>query len=99
MTAALSTHYRAGQLAEKIRQRLMANKLADGELFMTEAQLAEEYGVSRSTAREAVSRLRELGILEGRKNKGLVVRRPNPVQLFSRSLPAMAHSAEDIHQI
>jgi DNA-binding FadR family transcriptional regulator len=96
---ASSTDYRAKQLADKIRHRLVTNKIAHGELFMTHTQIAQEYGVSLGTAREAVSRLQELGILEGRKSKGLVVSRPNPVRLLSRSLPAMAQSEQDIQEI
>src|SRR5688572_22810538 len=66
---------------------------------MTEAQLSNEYGASRNIAREAVSHLRGLGILEGRKSKGLLVRRPNPVQLLSHSLPALAQSEEDVDEL
>lgn len=59
---------------------------------MTEAQLAAEYGASRTVIREAVSRLQALGILEGRKRKGLIVRHPDPLQLFSNSLPSLVRS-------
>jgi DNA-binding FadR family transcriptional regulator len=31
-------------------------RLSDGDFFMTEADLAKEYGVSRTVAREAVGR-------------------------------------------
>ena len=44
-------------LARKIRQRIQTEQLADGSFFMTEAQLAAEYGTSRTVTREAVSRL------------------------------------------
>ena len=37
---------------------------------MTKAQIAQEYGASRTVTREALSRLQALGILEGRKRKG-----------------------------
>jgi GntR family transcriptional repressor for pyruvate dehydrogenase complex len=90
---------RTARLAEQIRDRIVGEALADGDLFMTEAQLAKEYGVSRNIAREAVSQLRGLGILEGRKSKGLLVRRPNPVRLLSHSLPAMAQSEEDVNEL
>lgn len=99
MAAVPPTRYRADELADKIRNRLMSDKFSEGDLFMTHAQLAQEYGVSLSTTREAVSRLQELGLLEGRKNKGLVVRRSSPVQLLSRSLPAMVRSEHDIQEL
>jgi DNA-binding FadR family transcriptional regulator len=87
---------RAATLAEQIRRRIQAEQLRDGDLFMTEAQLAQEYGVSRSLTREAVGQLRALGLLEGRKRKGLIVRLPNPVQLLSHSLPSLARSEEHL---
>jgi DNA-binding FadR family transcriptional regulator len=90
---------RAAALAEQIRHRIQAEQLRDGDLFMTEAQLAEEYGVSRNLTREAVSQLRALGILEGRKRKGLIVRLPNPVQLLSHSLPSLVQSQEHLSEL
>jgi DNA-binding FadR family transcriptional regulator len=90
---------RTARLADEIRNRIADEKLSDGDLFMTEAQLAKEYGVSRNIAREAVSQLRGLGILEGRKSKGLLVRRPSPVRLLSHSLTALAQSEEDVREL
>jgi DNA-binding FadR family transcriptional regulator len=89
----------ATELAHKLRQRIQSEQLADGAFFMTEAQLAAEYGVSRTVTREAVGRLQALGILEGRKRKGLVVRRPDPLRLFSSSLPSLAGSPDDWREL
>ncbi|QDU51965.1 FadR/GntR family transcriptional regulator [Gimesia panareensis] len=83
------------QLAEKIRSRIVQEQLPAGHVFMTEGQLAEEYQVSRTIVREAVSRLRALGILDGKQRKGLVVRRPDLVQLLSESLPLLTVSQND----
>lgn len=83
------------ELARKIRQRIQAEQLADGSVFMTEAQFAAEYGTSRTVTREAVGRLQALGILEGRKRKGLIVRCPDPLLLFQNSLPSLMISPGD----
>ena len=83
------------QLAERIRQQIVAARLPDGELFMTEAKVAQKFEVSRTVAREAVGRLRAIGLLEGRQRKGLIVRHPDPVRLFSASLPSQARSDPD----
>ena len=83
------------ELARKIRQRIQTERLADGSFFMTEAQLAAEYCTSRTVTREAVSRLQALGILEGRKRKGLIVRCPDPLRLFQNSLPSLMTSPDD----
>jgi len=69
--------------------------MTDGSFFMTEAQLAAEYGASRTVTREAVSRLQALGLLEGRKRKGLIVRCPDPLRLFQNSLPSLMTSPDD----
>jgi DNA-binding FadR family transcriptional regulator len=99
MSRSATSESLTNELAERLRQRIQAESLADGELFMTEAQLAEEYEVSRTVAREAVSRLRALGILEGRQRKGLVVRRPDPLRLLASSLPSLADSDRDFREL
>ena len=86
-------------LADRLRERIQSSGLADGELFMTEAELAEEYGVSRTVAREAVGRLAAIGLLEGRKRKGLVVRRPDPLRLLELGLPSLFDSQRDISEL
>jgi len=86
---------KAQQLARKIRERIQGEQVPDGTFFMTEAQIAQEYGASRTVTREALSRLQALGILEGRKRKGLVVRRPDPLRLLARSLPSLVASPDD----
>lgn len=83
------------ELARRIRQRIQSEQLMDGDFFMTEAQVAVEYGASRTVTREAISRLQGLGILEGRKRKGLIVRRPDPLHLFQNSLPSLMTSPGD----
>ena len=97
--SSLRTVSQANELADAIRQRIQAEQLAEGALFMTEGQLAEEYGASRTVVREAVSRLQALGLLEGRKRKGLIVRHPDPLRLLSNSLPSLVGSQEDWREL
>jgi len=84
------------QLAERLRRHIEKARLPDGELFMTEGEVAEKFDVSRTVAREAVGQLRAIGLLEGRQRKGLIVRHPDPVRLFSESLPALVRSEVDL---
>lgn len=86
-------------LAERLRTRIEQQRLPDGELFMTEAEVAEKYNVSRTVAREAVGQLRAIGLLEGRQRKGLIVRHPDPIGLFSASLPSFARSERDLAEL
>jgi DNA-binding FadR family transcriptional regulator len=87
------------QLAERLRQEIEQSELPDGALFMTEADVATKFNVSRTVAREAVGRLRAIGLLEGRQRKGLIVRHPDPVRLFSASLPSLAKSKFDLAEL
>ncbi|MGE3781076.1 MAG: FadR/GntR family transcriptional regulator [Pirellulaceae bacterium] len=90
---------RSHLLADQIVKRIEEEQLPDGEVFMTEEEVALEYEVSRTVAREAVGRLRAIGLLEGRQRKGLIVRRPDPVRLFSASLATLSRSASDRAEI
>ncbi len=96
-TPFLST--RASELAEQIRELLLKDELNEGETFMTEAEVASRFGVSRSIAREAVSRLRGLGILTSRQGKGLLVGKPNPVTLWERSFPFLSCAPDDLAEL
>lgn len=98
-TSAPPTASLATNLAKKLRDRICREQLDEGHLFMTETQVAEEYNVSRTIVREAVSRLRALGILDGRQRKGLVVRRPDPLQLLSDALPLYVDSTDRFQEL
>jgi len=48
-----------------------------GDAIPKEMDLAEAMGVSRTAIREAISRFRMLGIIESRKNRGMIITRPD----------------------
>lgn len=98
-TKAEESRTQADELAGRIRQQLQESHLDEGDFFMTEAELAETYEVSRTVAREAVGRLKSLGILEGRKRKGLIVRRPDPIRLLTQTLPSLISSEDDLREL
>lgn len=77
----------ANAVADRILEDIASSGLQEGQLFMTSDQVGERYSVSRSIAREAISRLQALGVLESRQRKGLLVRRPDPVRLTQQWLP------------
>lgn len=80
----------ANQLADRILDDIMEAELKEGELFMTVQEIIERYDVSHTIAREAIGKLSALGILKGKQRLGLVVDRPDPVDLMSRWLPFYA---------
>jgi GntR family transcriptional repressor for pyruvate dehydrogenase complex len=62
------------QLAGTIRASILSGELAEGQRLPSEARLADDAGVSRSTVREALRLLQESGFLERASPKILVVR-------------------------
>jgi len=64
------------QLAALIRQRILSGELGPGDRIPSEAVLAREAQVSRSTVREALRTLEEAGLVERASPKIMVVRAP-----------------------
>jgi len=61
------------QLEQELRQRLDAGEF--DERFPTDAELTEQYGVSRHTVRDAIRRLNSTGLLRRERGRGTVVNR------------------------
>jgi len=68
-------------LVEVVEQKILnivrKNNLSIGDSLPAELELTEGLGVSRSVVREALSRLRMLGLLESRKKRGMVIAEPD----------------------
>ena len=62
------------QVVEALSVEIRAGRPAAGEKLPTEAALVEQFAVSRTVVREAVSRLKSLGIVESRQGSGVFVR-------------------------
>ena len=58
---------------ERIKQYIIDNKLKPGDRLPTEQELADRFGVSRVSTREATKALGFLGIIEAAPRRGLVV--------------------------
>lgn len=63
------------QATEQIKQFIVAERLAPGDRLPTETQLAETFGISRLSVREATKALEFLGIVESKTGVGLTVGR------------------------
>ena len=63
------------QVAGQIQQFIVEQKLAPGDRLPTETQLAETFGISRLSLREATKSLEFLGIVESKAGVGLTVGR------------------------
>jgi GntR family transcriptional repressor for pyruvate dehydrogenase complex len=62
------------QVAESLSSGIRAGTPAPGEKLPTEAVLATQFAVSRTVVREAVSRLKSLGLVESRQGSGVFVK-------------------------
>jgi GntR family transcriptional repressor for pyruvate dehydrogenase complex len=61
------------QVAQQLAEGISAGRLSAGEKLPPEARLAEQFQVSRTVLREAVSRLKSLGLLDSRQGSGVFV--------------------------
>lgn len=61
------------QVAQQLAAEIRAGRLAPGDKLPTEAQLVEQFGVSRTVVREALSRLKSLGLVDSRQGSGVYV--------------------------
>ena len=80
-----------GNLTERaataIRRLIRERGLKPGDVIATEGELAEMMSVSRNALREAVGRLRGLGLVDSRQSKGLVVAQSDPSEVMRLVLP------------
>lgn len=75
----------SARVAEAIYQRIRKQRLASGAIIGTEAELAEQFGVSRTVIREAVGSLRGLGIVTSRQGRGLCVARGDVIDTMAKA--------------
>jgi len=64
------------QLTELVRELILKGDYKAGQPFFTEQELAEKYGVSRTTVREATNRLVYEGLLRRERGKGTFIAKP-----------------------
>jgi DNA-binding FadR family transcriptional regulator len=86
MKNSLHTTTLADQAEEKIIEYIKENHLTPGDSLPNEMQFSEMMGISRNVVREAMSRLRMLGLIESRTKRGIVVTEPPLLNGFSKVL-------------
>ncbi|GHE69565.1 FadR/GntR family transcriptional regulator [Streptomyces capitiformicae] len=71
------------RVAALLWEEIESGRLAEGDKLPTEVELVKQLGVSRTVVREAVSRLRNAGLVEPRQGLGVFVmpRRIRPLDL------------------
>ena len=86
----------------RLREFLKKKSFKPGDALPKELELAESLGVSRNVVREALSRLRMLGMVETRKKRGMVLSRPDILGSFERVLDPLIideSTLQDIFEI
>lgn len=61
------------QVARQLADEISAGRLAAGAKLPPESRLVEQFAVSRTVVREAVSRLKSLGLVDSRQGSGVFV--------------------------
>ncbi|MFZ2339212.1 MAG: GntR family transcriptional regulator [Bacteroidales bacterium] len=72
------------QVEDKLLSYFKANNLGPGDPIPKELELASALGVGRSVLREALSRLRMLGLIETRTRRGMLLAEPSLLRGMSR---------------
>ncbi|WP_332777867.1 FadR/GntR family transcriptional regulator [Polaromonas sp.] len=62
------------RVADTLAAEIRAGRLTVGDKLPTEAVLGEQFSVSRTVVREAVSRLKSLGLVDSRQGSGVYVK-------------------------
>ena len=86
----------------KLREYLKKKSFKPGDPIPKELELAEALGVSRNVLREALSRLRMLGMVETKKKRGMVLARPDILGSLERVLDPLIiddNTLQDIFEL
>lgn len=78
---------------------LQQQKLKVGDSIPTELELTEMLGVSRTVVREALMRLRLMGLIESKKKKGSVITSPDLFGNMSKSMNPYILSPETLREV
>lgn len=77
-------------LVDKVEKKLLnyfeTKKLQPGDIIPKEMELATAMGVSRTVIRESLNRLKTMGIVESIKHKGTIIKSPDFLTLFQKSM-------------
>lgn len=82
-----------------LQEFLRKGNFQPGDALPKEMELAQVMGVSRTAIREALSRFRTLGIIESRKNRGMIIATPDVFNNMERVLDPQLLDDETMNEI
>ncbi|MBD1424155.1 MULTISPECIES: FadR/GntR family transcriptional regulator [Sphingobacterium] len=97
--APIASNTMADIVEVRLREYLKKKSFVPGDALPKEIELAEALGVSRNVLREALSRLRMLGMIETKKKRGMVLARPDILGTFERVLDPLIIDKETLQDI
>lgn len=74
----------ADQVESQLREYIIKRSIKPGDPIPKETEIAQALGVSRNVVREALSRLRMLGMIESRKKRGMILTQPDVMKGLER---------------
>ncbi len=98
----IGSNTRADVVEERLRDFLRNKSFRPGDALPKEIELAQALGVSRNVLREALSRLRMLGMIETKKKRGMVISQPDILGAFERVLNPLiidGNTLQDIFEL
>jgi GntR family transcriptional repressor for pyruvate dehydrogenase complex len=98
----VSTETMADIVELRLREFFKKKSFKPGDALPKEMELVAALGVSRNVVREALSRLRMLGMVETRKKRGMILARPDVLGAFERVLDPLIiddHILQDLFEL
>ncbi|RQO74630.1 FadR family transcriptional regulator [Pedobacter sp. KBW06] len=80
-------------------QLLQVKKLKIGDSIPTEMELCTSLGVSRTVVREALLRLRMMGLIESKKKRGMIITSPDLFGILRKSMNPHILDEETLKEI
>ncbi|HMG09428.1 MAG TPA: GntR family transcriptional regulator [Mucilaginibacter sp.] len=95
----VSSDTMADVVESRLRDYFKKKSFKPGDALPKELELAEALGVSRNVVREALSRLRMLGMIESRKKRGMILSSPDILGAFERVLDPLIITEETLQDL
>ena len=87
------------QVEDKLLNFLKDNSLKVGDAIPNETELSTALGVARSVLREALSRLKMIGMIESRTRRGMVLTEPSLFGAIKRIVDPRVLSEESLYEL
>jgi DNA-binding GntR family transcriptional regulator len=84
------------QVADVIRQRVLAGHLSPGDAVPSETELRSAFGIARTTARRAIRMLRDEGLVHTAQGEGTFVGPPGEARRKPQKTPLYQKIADEL---